>query len=348
MLYKLEDITRRHGDRTVLHIDRLDIEPQQIYTLIGPNGAGKTSLLQLLAFLDQPSSGRMCFLDHEVSFDQNHLYGLRRQVVLLDQTPIMFTGSVRQNVDFGLRVRKMAKNVRRQRIAEALELVGMERFADYDARRLSGGETKRVALARALVLQPEVLLCDEPTANVDTENQEIILRILEKINLDHKASIIFSTHYLAQGQRLAHQTLLLQNGKLSDVTSENIFRVSVVDRPGDSITCWFTGQLYVTLPRQILPGAVKLAKLHIDPKEIVVNPGTTDGREGNLLSGHIIELAQDHGWVRLVVDVGVRLVVLLSMAQYHLQKLCIGEKIQVFIPHRSIFCSIKPRGVSGL
>ena len=348
MLYKLENITRRHGDRTVLHIDALDIEAQQIYTLIGPNGAGKTSLLYLLAFLDQPSSGRMQFLDHEVSFDQKYLHGLRQQVVLVDQTPIMLTGSVRQNVGFGMRVRKLAKNVRRQRIAEALELVGMERFANYDARRLSGGETKRVALARALVVQPDVLLCDEPTANVDTENQEIILHILEKINHDHKASIIFSTHYLAQGQRLAHQTLLLQNGELSDVTSENIFRVSVVDRPDDTVTCWLTGQLHLTLPRHILPGAVKLAKLHIDPKEIVVNPGTTESREGNLLSGHVIELAQDHGWVRAVVDVGVRLVVLLSMAQYHLQKICIGEKIQVFIPHRSIFCSLKPRDVSGL
>ncbi len=347
MLYKLENITRRHGDRTVLHIDHLDIEPQQIYTLIGPNGAGKTSLLQLLAFLDQPSGGRMHFLDREVSFDHKNLHSLRRQVVLVDQTPIMLTGSVRGNVDFGLRVRKVAGNIRRRKIAEALELVGMERFADYDARRLSGGETKRVALARALVLRPEVLLCDEPTANVDTENQEIILQILAKINHDHKASIIFSTHYLAQGQRLAHQTLLLQNGELSDVTSENIYRVNVVDSPGETVICQLTGQLYLRLPRQILPSAVKLAKLHIDPKEIVVNPGTTDGGEGNLLSGHVIELAQDNGQLRAVVDVGVRLVVLLPMAQYHALKLCIGEKIQLFIPHRSIFCSVKPLGVSG-
>lgn len=349
MLYKLENITRRHGDRTVLHIDHLNIESQRIYTLIGPNGAGKTSLLLLLAFLDQPSGGKMRFLNHEVSFNQKHLHSLRRQVVLVDQTPIMLTGSVWQNVEFGLRVRKVARNVRRQRIEEALVLVGMERFADYDARRLSGGETKRVALARALVLQPKVLLCDEPTANVDSENQEIILQILEKINYDYKSSIIFSTHYLAQGQRLAHHTLLLQNGELSDVTCENIFRVTIVDRPRDSVICCLTGEFHLTLPRHFLPGAVKLAKLHIDPKEIVVNPGTTDGGEGNLLPGHVLELAQDCGWVRAVVDVGVRLVVLLPMAQYHLQKLGIGERVQVFLPHRSIFFGTKPPpGLDGL
>ena len=339
MLYKIEEITRRHGDRTVLYIDTLEIEREQIYTLIGPNGAGKTSLLQLLAFVDQPNSGRMHFLDREVSFDQKHLYALRRQVVLVDQTPIMFTGTVRQNVEFGLRVRKVAKKARRERVAEALELVGMERFADYDARRLSGGETKRVALARALVVQPEVLLCDEPTANVDTENQEIILRILEKINHDHKASIIFSTHYLAQGQRLAHQTLLLQNGELSDVTSENIYRVTVIDRPGDTVTCQLTGQLFLNLPRHILAGAVKLAKLHINPQEIVVHPRNYNGGQGNLLRGHVTELAQDSGRIRAVIDVGVRLVVVLSMTQYHVHKLVIGQKTQVFIPHRGVFCS---------
>ncbi len=338
MLYRLENITRRRGDRTVLHIDKLDINSQQIYTLIGPNGAGKTSLLQILAFLDQPSSGRMAFLDKEVSFDQKHLYALRRQVVLLDQTPIMFTGSVWHNVEFGLQVRKVAQKVRRQRIAEALELVGMEHFADYDARGLSGGETKRVALARALVLQPEVLLCDEPTANVDTENQEIILSIIEKINQERKASIIFSTHYLAQGQRLAHQTLLLQNGELSDVTSENIYRVTVINRREDSITCQLTGQFFLTLPRQILPDEVQVAKLHVDPKGIIFNPQTTTSAEGNLLSGHITDLAQDSGQIRVVIDVGVHLVLVLSMAQYHLEKPGVGEKIQVFIPHSSIFC----------
>ncbi len=340
MLYRLENIIRRHGDRTVLHIDKLDIEPEQIYTLIGPNGAGKTSLLQILAFLDQQSSGRMHFLDKEVGFDQRHLYGLRRQVVLLDQTPIMFTGSVRQNVEFGLQVRKVAKTERRQRIEEALELVGMERFADYDAQGLSGGETKRVALARALVLQPEVLLCDEPTANVDNENQEIILKIIEKINQERKASIIFSTHYLAQGQRLAHQTLLLQNGELSDVASENIYRVTVVDRREDTLTCQLTGQLFLSLPRYILPDTVQVAKLHIDPNGIILNPKTTNPAEGNLLSGHITDLAQDSGRIRVIINVGVRLVLVLSMMQYRLEKPGIGEKVQIFIPHSCSYCRL--------
>ncbi len=192
-------------------------------------------------------------------------------MVLLDQDPIMFTGSVWQNVEFGLQVRKVPLPERRKRIEETLEMVGMESFAGYNAQGLSGGETKRVALARALVLQPEVLLCDEPTANVDNENQEIILKIIERINKERNVSVIFSTHFLSQGQRLADQTLLLQNGSLSDIVSENIYRVTVVDRREDLCTCQLTGQFFLKIPQHIFPDGVDLAKLHIDPHRIIFN-----------------------------------------------------------------------------
>jgi tungstate transport system ATP-binding protein len=251
----------------------------------------------------------------------------------------MFTGSVRKNVEFGLQVRKVVSKERRQLVREALELVGMERFAEYDAQGLSGGETKRVALARALVLQPEVLLCDEPTANVDNENQEIILKIIERINKERQGSIIFSTHYLSQGQRLADHTLLLQNGSLSDVASENIYRVTVADRREDSVTCQLTGQLFLKLPLHDFPEEVRSAKLHIDPTSIVFNPKETNPVEGNFLSGHITELSQDSGQIRVIVNVGVKLILVLPMEQYRLEKPAIGDKAQLFIPHSSMFCT---------
>ncbi len=336
MLYKLEKLQRCHGSRTILNIDALEIEPNRIYTLIGPNGAGKTSLLKILAFLDKPTSGKVYFLDKQVSFDDKQLYTLRRQVVLLDQNPIMFTGSVWKNVEFGLKVRKVDARIRRRRIEEALELVGMENFFDYDARGLSGGETKRVALARALVLQPEVLLCDEPTANVDNENQEIILHIIERINKERKGSIIFSTHYLSQGQRLADHTLLLQNGTLSDIASDNIYRVNVIDSTEEGCLCQLTGQLFLRLPAHAFPAETKVAKVHIDPDSIIFNPKTTSSAEGNLLSGHITDLAQDSGRIRVVIDVGVKLTAVLSMVQYRLEKPAIGDKMQIFVPHSGI------------
>ncbi len=219
MLYSLKKLKKIYDGRSVLDIENLNINSGRIYTLIGPNGAGKTTLLKILAFLDIPSCGTVDFSGSLVEYSEKNLYNIRRQVVLLDQNPVMFTGSVWSNVEFGLKVRKIMRSERSSLIKKALELVGMEGFANYNATDLSGGETKRVALARALVFKPQVLLCDEPTANVDNENQEIILSILKNLNRVEKTSIIFSTHYLSQGQRLGDHTLLLQNGILSEPAS---------------------------------------------------------------------------------------------------------------------------------
>ena len=339
MLYKLENLQRIHGIRTVLNIESLEITPSTIYTLIGPNGAGKTSLLQILAFLDKPSSGRMSFNGQAVKFNENCLHGLRKQVVLLDQSPILFTGTVYKNVEFGLKVRKISGEIRKQRIEEMLELVGMEQFADYDTQGLSGGEIKRVALARALAVNPDVLLCDEPTANVDGENQEIILNILKKINREEKSSIIFSTHYLSQGQRLADHTLLLQGGSLSDLVNENIFKARLSHQTTGETLCRLTEQLFLKLPTDQVPTDTSTAKLHIDPGKIVLDPENKDQVRGNYLEGHILDLRRESGTVRVGIDVGVRLTLTFSMEQYDRIQLRLGERRELFIPYEGIVCT---------
>lgn len=336
-LFELQGVKRKHGRRTVLDIDHLEIDPGKIYTLIGPNGAGKTTLLKILSFLDIPTSGSISFMGQNIKFTKKSLYKARKKVVLLDQYPIMFTGSVFKNIEFGLKVRGISSPIRAKKIGEALELVGMERFRNYDARGLSGGETKRVALARALVLEPEVLLCDEPTANVDGENQDTILKIITRINRTRKTSIIFSTHYLSQGQKLADHSLLLQYGKLSDLVAENIFRTTIVAREQETIRCQLTGQLSLILPIEILPQETTVAKIHIDPEQISCNPNQeNDVKAGNTIKGHISELSQESGRVRIGVDVGVRLVLFQAMQEYLQQKPGIGEKVTIYIPNSSI------------
>jgi tungstate transport system ATP-binding protein len=219
MLYKADVLTKVFKGHTVLNLEHLEIERHKIYALIGANGAGKTTLLNLLAFLARPTSGCLQFCGQDVIYRRQHLLDLRRRVVLVDQYPILFTGPVWKNVEFGLKVRGVSKKLRERRVEEVLELVGMQEFRLADAHKLSGGESKRVALARALVIDPEVLLCDEPTANVDEENQEIILGILERINAENRTSIIMATHYLAQSRRLAHHILMLEYGMLSEKSS---------------------------------------------------------------------------------------------------------------------------------
>ncbi|MGW8192739.1 MAG: energy-coupling factor ABC transporter ATP-binding protein [Desulforhopalus sp.] len=339
MLYRLQSVRRVHDGRTVLDIDDLQIESGAIYSLIGPNGAGKTSLLKLLSFLDRPSSGAIYFDDQPVSFEESRLNTLRRRVVLLDQSPIMFTGSVRKNVEFGLKVRRVGQRERRRLVNQALELVGMENFAAYYAPGLSGGETKRVALARALVLQPEVLLCDEPTANVDNENQEIILKIIKQINSEQKRSVIFSTHYLSQSRQLADHSLLLQHGCLSADSGDNSYRATVIDRGEKYRVCQLTGQLFLKLPDHLFSDTKETVRINVDPFSIVLNPDGCSDADGNIVAGHIVELRQDSGRIRLTVNIGVKLVLVLSVKQYRSLRPCIGDRARLFIPNEAITCS---------
>ncbi len=339
MLYKLENLKRTHGSRTVVDIAELFIEAGKIYTLIGPNGAGKTSLLKILAFLDKPTTGRIEFLNQPVAYSKNDLLGLRRQIVLLDQSPIMFSGSVVKNVEFGLKVRKIQKKERDSRVDQVLERVGLSHFKNYDAKNLSGGETKRVALARALVLEPEVLLCDEPTANVDNENQEIILNVLREINRERTCSVIFSTHYLSQAQRLADHTLLLQHGSLSNIVSENIFKIELVGTQEGLQVCQLSGQVSLKLPDYLLPEGQGPLKLHINPAGIQLHSVDYFAEDGNVLQGHLTELRQDRGQVRLIINVGLNLSLTLSLEQYLKQRPAIGDKVAVFIPHGAITCT---------
>ena len=220
MLYALSKITRKYGSRTVLDIPLMEIEQGVIYALLGPNGAGKTTLLNILGFLEAPTSGTIHYLSTRVIFSETYLQRLRREVVMITQNPILFTGTVYKNVEFGLKIRRIPQKKRKIIIEETLDLVGMSDFVQAQAHRLSGGETQRVALARALAVSPEVLLCDEPTSNLDVENQAAIINTLKQINEQRKITIMFTTHYMYQVSSLAHHTFFLDHGKLTTAQAE--------------------------------------------------------------------------------------------------------------------------------
>lgn len=315
MLYELNNVVRLFGSRTVLEIDSLSFEARKIYALIGPNGAGKTTLLNQLAFLDQPSSGEIRFRSAPVSYDHSSLTGLRRQVVLVDQSPILFSGSVWKNIEFGLKVRKIPKKERARRIEHALERVTMSDFAHQDVYGLSGGEVKRVALARALALEPEVLLCDEPTANVDREHQEIILKILSHANSVRHTTIIFSTHYLSQSRQLAHRTLLLQNGRLSKNLEENIFQARIIRRD-ERLKCLVNGHLIPFSDPDGLASDNRQLRVHVDPQKVKLKAFGQKPVLSPWIPGKITSLSKENGNIRITVDIGLKLQILLGEDEF--------------------------------
>lgn len=342
MLYKISGLRRVYGSRTVLSIDDLSIEKGKVYTLTGPNGAGKSTLLNILSFLAKPSAGEIEFLGEKVDSSKESMARCRKSVVQLDQYPIMFSGTVAENIAYGLKIRKEKKTVVASRVAEMLDIVGMTKFAEADACMLSGGETKRVALARALAIYPEVLICDEPSANVDNENQEMILNALEWMNKKRGTTIIFSTHYLSQGHRLADHTLLLQNGQLSDVVNENVYRARVLSEESGLTQCSVTGNVRFDVDSKKIPAEATELKLWLDPKKLTLTQMRAGGKEKcgvDELSGHLIEVARQKSLVNVCIDTGIRVIVHLDYSLYREMALLIGDKVKVHVPQESIRCT---------
>jgi tungstate transport system ATP-binding protein len=335
MLYELTRIEKLLGGRRILDIPSLMIRPGRIYSLTGPNGAGKTTLLQILALLDRPTFGEIHFRAEKVRYEEKYLLQLRRQVVLVDQSPLLFTGTVARNVEFGLRMRKIAAAERKRRVVEVLQQVGMTGFMEAEAHKLSGGETKRVALARALAVRPQVLLCDEPTANVDRENQQIILDILAGLNRTEKTSIIFSTHYLSQEQELAHHCLQLRHGSISETTAENVFQAELVEQEGNRATYRLPKGLTLNLPRLIGNGA---PTVHLSIDQASIRLSRVDEPTGNLVEGRVNLVQEEVGGVRVRLDAGIALNLFLSLDVYHERSILVGELIRVVIPDTAVRC----------
>ena len=187
-----------------------------IYALIGPNGCGKSTLLRICALLENPDQGFIAFETDRRPLTPD--IRLRRRITLVLPEVGVFNTSVFRNVAYGLTLRALKKGEIREKVARALQFVGLENKNLQNARTLSSGETKRLGLARALVLEPEILFLDEPTASVDQRNTEIIEEILMKIKKTRQSMVIMSTHDADQTRRLADQVLKIDQGRLQRIS----------------------------------------------------------------------------------------------------------------------------------
>jgi tungstate transport system ATP-binding protein len=231
-LYRLEALTQCYDARTILNIARLEVASGEVLCLVGPTGAGKSTLLRLLAGLERPAAGRLLLRDHPL--DERDLpLEARCRLTLVFQRPLMLAGTVHANVEYGLRLR--GQGGRRTRAQEALDRLGLGPLAGRSARTLSGGETQLVALARALVLQPEVLLLDEPTAHLDPARVALVEAVVQDFRARRGATVLWATHNLFQARRVADRVaLLLEGGLVEAAPAEQFF-----SSPGDPRTAAF-------------------------------------------------------------------------------------------------------------
>jgi iron(III) transport system ATP-binding protein len=231
----LDEVVKRFGKAAAVDGVSLVIEPGSLVTLLGPSGCGKTTTLRIVAGLETATSGRVFIGDAEVT----HLPPNARDVTMMFQSYALFPHlSVFENVAYGLRVLKRPEAEVRTKAEEVLALVGMPGMGERSPSALSGGQQQRVALARSLVMQPKVLLFDEPLSNLDAKLRK---RMREEIRLLQQRlgiTAIYVTHDQAEALAISDQIVVMDKGKISQIGSpDELYR-----RPGNRFVAEFIGE----------------------------------------------------------------------------------------------------------
>lgn len=338
-LYEFSGLKQVFAGRTVLDIDHLELDQGRSYALLGPNGCGKTTLLHILAFLRPPFAGEMYFQGKAVQWREKEIQPLRRQVVLVDQHPIMFTTTVVKNVEYGPRMRKVPAERRRTLALECLEQVGMKEFAHRPAYLLSGGETQRVAIARALACQPEVMLFDEPTASVDVENQRVIESVIKNIYSKKKITIIFSTHKRMEASRLGEKKIFMFEGRLTGPGGENLVFGDVRLNGQDNI-CVLGDRIRLSINTDISGHCRALIK----PEGIKIYTLKEAEKAGlaDLVQGSVLQMTAEGREIKVLLDAGIRLRGIITRERAKNSGIYPGDKVMIGFDPDAAYVEVQP------
>lgn len=284
----VNQLSFQFGSDFFLQIDQFQLAAGEVLGLLGPNGAGKSTFLRILGLLLKPSKGQVTLSDQPVNYGHRGL-AQRRQVTTVFQKPILLDTSVRANVTTGLKFRGIGRHQRNRMADHWLDRFGITHLAKRSARLLSGGETRRVALARAMVLEPRLLLLDEPFNDLDRESRQELQTQLRNILKQVQTAVILVTHDLYESLGLVDRLgvmihgKLVQQGSVADVLDHpcnpqvasvvgmtNIWPAHITQK-GSGKTCLHSGA--ITLNEPDLPGSTSSTiKIGIRPEKILLRP----------------------------------------------------------------------------
>lgn len=317
-----EHLEHAYGRRRVLELDRLELDAGSVTAVVGPNGSGKSTLLRILACVEEPSRGRLTWRGSPIQTGAARR-AARQAITLVEQRPLLFRGTARQNVIDALELHGVRGTDARRRGGEAFERLAIGELADRDARGLSEGEAQKVAIARALALQPALLLLDEPASGADPRST---LRLYQVFDDERKkgTAICFASHQVEDAYRWANHVLALSEGRASPVTPENHFRTVISqDAPG--------GEQLVRagpLELQIVTDRTGPVTVAIPPDDILVSNAPLRSSARNQFSGRVTRIGDDaRGGVTLRVDVGTELTVRLTRAALEDLGLALGSPV---------------------
>lgn len=208
MKISIKNLKKSYSDKLVLNIEKLEIKKGKITGIIGPNGSGKSTLLSIIAGLDKEFTGDIRYNDKTLNRE------ILKDMTLVMQKPYLFKRKVFDNIEYPLKIRKFKKQVRKEKTLNILRSLEIEDLTDKKAHLLSGGESQKVSLARALIFNPKLLLLDEPTSNIDPESIKIMEREIVRFNKETKGTVLIVTHNMAQSERICDEVLFLKDGKV--------------------------------------------------------------------------------------------------------------------------------------
>ena len=209
---QVSDITKSYNGNTVLDHCSFSFDAVGTYVLTGPNGCGKSTFLRICALIEQPDTGSVTLYSEGSTLKET--MDVKRRLTLVLPKVGVFNTTVMKNAAYGLRIRDTDKATILEKTQRALEFVGLAHKSHQNALTLSSGETKRLGIARALIIEPDILFLDEPTASVDNKNTRIIETILESLKSDNKSIVVIATHDNDQAKRLADRLLVMKDGRI--------------------------------------------------------------------------------------------------------------------------------------
>ena len=329
-IYEIKKITKRRGDFALI-IEDLNLMRGGIYAITGPNGSGKTSFLNLLSFLEAPDDGEIVLKNSIVNFnEQSSLLENRRKISYLQQNPYLFSTNVYENVAYGLKLRKIPGELINERVKKILGKLSLLHLANRDVGALSGGEAQRVALARTLVIESDVLLLDEPTANIDKHNvssvEELILSMTEK----EKTTVIITTHSQKQAYRLSENIITLIDGRINNSPIENIFAGELNEINGKRTIS--VENMHVTLDSK----RTGFAKIVVPPQKVILSREKNESSSCNSFSGTIERVIKSNGYMNVFVNAGIPFCSTMTKSSFDELGLSIGNKVWVSFTTTSV------------
>ena len=220
----VEHLTKKFGDFVAVDDISFDIPEGEIFGLLGPNGAGKTTTISMLATMLRPDAGTARIDGHDIIKDED---GVRKSIGIVFQDQSLDEElTAWENMDFHGRMYRIPKNVRLERTAELLDLVGLEERKDDLVKTFSGGMRRRLEIARGLLHRPKVLFLDEPTLGLDPQTRNYLWEYIEKLSDETKITVIITTHYMDEADRLCGRIGIVDKGQIVALdTPENLKKI---------------------------------------------------------------------------------------------------------------------------